>query len=82
MQARVQQEPFDLGTEAARFAGAQKDMGAVVTFTGIVRDAARGGMVATISRTEVAAAKSSGAPSRPRRLARIRTWAGASSPEI
>jgi len=38
MQARVQQEPFDLGTEAARFAGAQKDMGAVVTFTGIVRD--------------------------------------------
>ncbi|MDD9740549.1 MAG: molybdenum cofactor biosynthesis protein MoaE [Marinovum algicola] len=46
MQVRVQQEPFDLGTEAARFAGAQKDMGAVVTFTGIVRDAARGGMVA------------------------------------
>lgn len=46
MQVRVQQEAFDLGLEAARFAAAQSDMGAVVTFTGIVRDGAQGGMVA------------------------------------
>jgi len=35
---RVQQEPFDLGTEASAFAARQAGMGAVVTFTGIVRD--------------------------------------------
>lgn len=46
MQVRVQQEAFDLGAEAAAFARAQSDMGAVVTFTGIVRDGAQGGMVA------------------------------------
>ncbi|WP_417525195.1 molybdenum cofactor biosynthesis protein MoaE [Marinovum sp.] len=46
MQVRVQQEAFDLGAEAAAFASAQRDMGAVVTFTGIVRDGAQGGMVA------------------------------------
>ncbi|WP_323765056.1 molybdenum cofactor biosynthesis protein MoaE [Marinovum sp.] len=46
MQVRVQQEAFDLGVEAAGFAAAQSDMGAVVTFTGIVRDGAEGGMVA------------------------------------
>ena len=35
MSARVQREPFDLGTELAGFgAGA----GAVVTFSGLVRD--------------------------------------------
>ena len=35
---RVQSEPFDLGAETERFADAQSGMGAVVTFTGIVRD--------------------------------------------
>ena len=34
----MQQEPFDLGTEASAFAARQAGMGAVVTFTGIVRD--------------------------------------------
>jgi molybdopterin synthase catalytic subunit len=34
----VQQEAFDLGLEAQRFASGRSDMGAVVTFTGIVRD--------------------------------------------
>jgi len=35
---RVQEAPFDLGTEASAFAARQAGMGAVVTFTGIVRD--------------------------------------------
>ncbi|MBR9652102.1 molybdenum cofactor biosynthesis protein MoaE [Thalassovita aquimarina] len=35
---RVQSEPFDLGAETNAFADAQNGMGAVVTFTGIVRD--------------------------------------------
>jgi molybdopterin synthase catalytic subunit len=34
----VQEQPFDLGLESAQFASGHKDMGAVVTFTGIVRD--------------------------------------------
>jgi len=34
----VQQEPFDLGAVSAEFASGHKDMGAIVTFTGIVRD--------------------------------------------
>ncbi|MGR3519413.1 MAG: molybdenum cofactor biosynthesis protein MoaE [Roseovarius sp.] len=38
MDIRVQQEPFDLGAEANAFAARQAGMGAVVTFTGIVRD--------------------------------------------
>ncbi|WP_319826174.1 molybdenum cofactor biosynthesis protein MoaE [Thalassovita sp.] len=38
MTVRVQQSPFDLGAETVAFADAQADMGAVVTFTGIVRD--------------------------------------------
>ncbi|MGJ8544218.1 MAG: molybdenum cofactor biosynthesis protein MoaE [Sulfitobacter sp.] len=38
MQVRVQSQPFDLGAETAAFAGAQTHMGAVVTFTGVVRD--------------------------------------------
>ena len=46
MQVRVQREPFDLGAEAHAFAAAQADMGAVVTFTGIVRYSARGGLLA------------------------------------
>jgi molybdopterin synthase catalytic subunit len=35
---RVQEAPFDLGAEANAFAARQAGMGAVVTFTGIVRD--------------------------------------------
>jgi molybdopterin synthase catalytic subunit len=38
MDIRVQEAPFDLGAEANIFAGRQTGMGAVVTFTGIVRD--------------------------------------------
>lgn len=38
MTVRVQQAPFDFGAEAAEFAERQKAMGAVVTFSGIVRD--------------------------------------------
>ena len=42
MAVRVQPDPFDLGEETARFADAQRGMGAIVTFTGIVRDIAGG----------------------------------------
>jgi molybdopterin synthase catalytic subunit len=38
MDIRVQEAPFDLGAEANAFAARQSGMGAVVTFTGIVRD--------------------------------------------
>ena len=38
MDIRVQEEAFDLGVEASTFAERQTGMGAVVTFTGIVRD--------------------------------------------
>lgn len=46
MRVRVQSEPFDFGQEADTFARAQHNMGAVVTFTGIVRDSVAGGMTA------------------------------------
>lgn len=38
MDIRVQEAPFDMGAEASAFAAAQSGMGAIVTFTGIVRD--------------------------------------------
>lgn len=38
MQVRVQETAFDFGAEANAFARAQSDMGAIVTFSGIVRD--------------------------------------------
>ncbi len=38
MDIRVQQAPFEFGAEAAEFASGHRDMGAVVTFTGVVRD--------------------------------------------
>ncbi len=38
MRVVVQQPPFDLGQEAAAFAAGRSDMGAIVTFTGVVRD--------------------------------------------
>lgn len=40
MRVAVQEQPFDFGAEAAAFAAGRHDMGAVVTFTGIVRDTA------------------------------------------
>lgn len=46
MRIAVQKEPFDFGAEAAGFASGRHDMGAVVTFTGIVRDHAGGGLKA------------------------------------
>jgi molybdopterin synthase catalytic subunit len=38
MHISVQQEAFDLGAVSAEFARGHTDMGAIVTFTGIVRD--------------------------------------------
>jgi molybdopterin synthase catalytic subunit len=38
MRISVQEAPFDLGIESAAFASGHSDMGAIVTFTGIVRD--------------------------------------------
>ncbi len=42
MEIRVQEEAFDLGAEVNGFAARQSGMGAVVSFTGIVRDIAAG----------------------------------------
>lgn len=38
MTVRVQPEPFDAGTELNAFAQGRADVGAVVSFTGVVRD--------------------------------------------
>ncbi len=38
MTVRVQEAPFDLGAELDSFAATRTDMGAVVSFTGMVRD--------------------------------------------
>ncbi len=38
MQIRVQSEPFDAGAELNGFATGRTDVGAVVSFTGVVRD--------------------------------------------
>lgn len=48
MSVRVQSEPFDPGAELSRFAQGRADIGAVVSFTGIVRDD-----VGTLSRMEI-----------------------------
>ncbi|SEV98304.1 molybdopterin synthase subunit MoaE [Aliiroseovarius sediminilitoris] len=48
MSVRVQSEPFDPGAELSRFAQRRADIGAVVSFTGIVRDD-----VGTLSRMEI-----------------------------
>ncbi|TMV10298.1 molybdopterin synthase catalytic subunit MoaE [Ruegeria sediminis] len=42
MRIAVQQEPFDLGAEANAFAAGDTGSGAIVTFTGVVRDLAQG----------------------------------------
>ena len=46
MRVSVQQAPFDMGAEAEAFASGHSQMGAVVTFTGVVRDADAGGLAA------------------------------------
>lgn len=46
MRVAVQPEPFDYGQECSRFAARCGDAGAVVTFAGIVRDHAGGGLEA------------------------------------
>jgi molybdopterin synthase catalytic subunit len=38
MRIVVQEQPFDLGAETNAFAANRTDMGAIVTFTGVVRD--------------------------------------------
>jgi molybdopterin synthase catalytic subunit len=38
MRVVVQEQPFEIGAETANFAAGYKEMGAIVTFTGIVRD--------------------------------------------
>ena len=42
MTVRVQEQPFDFGAEAADFTATVPGAGAVVTFTGIVRDTSAG----------------------------------------
>lgn len=44
MRVSVQEAPFDLGAETAQFAAGHQAMGAVVTFTGVVRDSDTGGL--------------------------------------
>lgn len=46
MRIVVQSEPFDMGAEANAFAAGQPGVGAIVTFTGIVRDSAKGDLSA------------------------------------
>jgi len=46
MRIAVQAEPFDLGAEANAFANGVAGVGAVVTFTGVVRDLPEGGLQA------------------------------------
>jgi molybdopterin synthase catalytic subunit len=45
---RVQQADFDLGAESAALCAGRTDLGAVVTFTGLVRDATAGEHVSTL----------------------------------
>lgn len=42
MEVRVQSEAFDPGAELTRFTAGRRDIGALVTFTGLVRDSAEG----------------------------------------
>lgn len=46
MRISVQSAPFDFGREAQRFAEGHSTMGAIVTFTGVVRDTADDSLVA------------------------------------
>ncbi len=42
MSVRLQTEDFDISAEIDRLTGDRSDVGAVVTFTGLVRDTAKG----------------------------------------
>ena len=44
MRIVVQEAPFDFGAEAEAFANGRHDIGAIVTFTGVVRDFGNGGL--------------------------------------
>ena len=44
MRISVQEAPFDLGAESEAFAQDAEQIGAIVTFTGVVRDSDAGGM--------------------------------------
>jgi molybdopterin synthase catalytic subunit len=46
MRIAVQADPFDYGAEAGAFAAGRQDVGAVVSFAGIVRDRPGGGLQA------------------------------------
>ncbi|SPF77493.1 molybdopterin synthase catalytic subunit MoaE [Pseudoprimorskyibacter insulae] len=46
MRISIQEAPFDLGQEADQFAAGRVDMGAIVTFTGVVRNSAKGDLAA------------------------------------
>ncbi len=46
MRIVVQQAPFDFGQEAQDFASGHSNMGAIVTFTGVVRDTGDGALEA------------------------------------
>ncbi|MEO0683312.1 MAG: molybdenum cofactor biosynthesis protein MoaE, partial [Pseudomonadota bacterium] len=47
--ARVQAEDFDLSAEVARLTEGRADIGAVATFTGLVRDTARGAPITAMT---------------------------------
>jgi len=51
MHILVQQATFDLGAQVNDFTSAQDASGAVVTFTGIVRDLPQGWIAAYVNRT-------------------------------
>ncbi len=42
MEVRVQEAPFDIGAEVNRFAAGREDTGAIVTFSGLVRNTPEG----------------------------------------
>jgi molybdopterin synthase catalytic subunit len=46
---RVQREDFDIGAEVARLAAGRTDIGAIVTFTGTVRDGGTGSGIASMT---------------------------------
>lgn len=49
MAVRVQPEPFDVGAEVARLTAGRTDIGAVVTFTGLVRGTHEGAALVSMT---------------------------------
>ena len=49
MAVRVQREDFDVGAEISRLTAERTDIGAVVTFTGVVRGAAKGQPISSMT---------------------------------